>query len=103
MGRMGREPIPMLSRLTQWQTDFASDLGEFLPGYFTISMNRVYWLKVCLRQVSASMLLQLWDDTSDTVLTENNGVTPEWGCNPFLSDFIAFNENSNTSVITKFS
>ena len=45
------------------------------------------------------MLQQLCDDTSDTVVIENNGVTPEWGCNPFSCDSIIFNENSITSVI----
>ena len=44
------------------------------------------WLKVHLHQMSASMLRQLCDDASNSVLIENNGVTPEWGCNPFLSD-----------------
>ena len=33
------------------------------------------------------------DYTSDTVLIENNGITPKWGCNPFSSDSIVFNEN----------
>ena len=56
-----------------------------------------------LHQVSASMLQQLCDDTSHTVLIENNGVAPEWGCYQFLSDSIVFNENSITSVITEFS
>ena len=36
-----------------------------------------------LHQVSESMLRQLCNDTSDTILIENNGVTPEWGCNQF--------------------
>ena len=31
---------------------------------------------------------QLCDDTSDTVLIENNGITPDWGCNQFCSDSI---------------
>ena len=34
------------------------------------------------------------DDASDTAVVENNGVTPEWGCNPFSSNSIIFNENS---------
>ena len=34
-------------------------------------------LGVHLHQVSASTLQQLCDDASDTVLIENNGVTPD--------------------------
>ena len=41
------------------------------------------------------------DDASNSVLIENNGVTPEWGCNPFSSDFIVFNDNRITRVITR--
>ena len=52
-------------------------------------------------QASVSMLRQLCDDTSDTVLIENNGVAPEWGCKPYLSDSIIFSENSITSVIAE--
>ena len=40
------------------------------------------------------MLGQICDDASDTVLIENNGVAPDWGCNTFSSDIIVFNENS---------
>ena len=47
-----------------------------------------------LHQVSVSTLQQLCDDTSDAVLIENNGVTSEWGCNPFSSVSIVFSENS---------
>ena len=49
------------------------------------------------------MLRKLCDDTSDPVLIENNGVTPELGCNPFSSDSIVFNENSIASIIAEFS
>ena len=58
-------------------------------------------LRTRLHRASASMLRQLYDDASDTVLIENNGVAPNWGCNPFLSDFILSNENSITSIITE--
>ena len=58
-------------------------------------------LRARLHQVSASMLPQLCDDTSDTVLIENSEVTPEGDCNPFLSDSIIFNENSIASVIAE--
>ena len=30
-------------------------------------------------------------------------ITPEWDCNPFLSDSIVFNENSIASVIAELS
>ena len=33
---------------------------------------------------SLGMLRQLCDNTSDTVLIENNGVPPKWGCNSNL-------------------
>ena len=56
-------------------------------------------LKARLHQTSQSTLRQLCDDASDTVLVEHNGVTLEWGCNPFLSDSIVFNDNSIASVI----
>ena len=39
------------------------------------------------------------DDTCDSILIENNGFNPEWGCNPFLSDSIIFNENRIASII----
>ena len=48
------------------------------------------------------MLWQLYDDTSDTILNENNGVTPEWGCNPFSNNSIVFDWNSTDSIITEF-
>ena len=37
-----------------------------------------------VHQTSASTLQQLCDDASDTVLIENNGVTPEWAATYFL-------------------
>ena len=42
---------------------------------------------------------QRCDDTCDSVLIENNGVTPDWGYNPFSSDSTVFNENRIVSVI----
>ena len=58
-------------------------------------------VKARLHQASMSLLRQLCKDASDTVLIENNGVTPEWGCNPFLSDSIVFNEISIPSVMAE--
>ena len=52
-----------------------------------------------LHQASASTLGQLSNDASDSVLIENNGVAPEWGCNPFSSDSIVFIENRIASVV----
>ena len=43
------------------------------------------------------------DDPSDYVLIENNEVTPEWGCIPFLSNSIVVNENRIASVIPELS
>ena len=47
------------------------------------------------------MLQQLCDDDSDSVLIENNGITPDSGCNPFSSDTVVFNEKRIASVITE--
>ena len=47
------------------------------------------------------MLRQLCDDASNTVLIKNYGVTIDWGCNPFSSDSIVFNEKSVTSIIAE--
>ena len=58
-------------------------------------------LRARLHQASKSMLWKLCDDTGDTALIENNGVASEWGCNPFSSDSIVFNENSIASVIAE--
>ena len=62
----------------------------------------VLLLRSYSHQWSASMQSQRWDDASDFGLIENdenNRVTPEWGCNPFLSDSIDFNESCITSVV----
>ena len=60
-------------------------------------------LRARLHQASASMLRQLSDDTCDSVLIENNGVAPEWGCNLFSSDSTDFNETRIASVIAELS
>ena len=60
-------------------------------------------VKVYLHQESTSMLQQLSDDISNTVLIENNGVAPDWSCNPFSSDTVVFNEKRITSIITGLS
>ena len=52
-----------------------------------------------LHQASESMLRQLCNDASYTVLIEKNGVVWKWVAIRFWSDSIVFNENSVTSVI----
>ena len=60
-------------------------------------------VKTCLHQASASMLWQLCDDASGSILIENNGMTQEWARNLFSSDSIVFNENRIASVIAELS
>ena len=66
-----------------------------------------YWLVIHVRahlhQVSVSMLQELCNDASDTVLIENNGVASEWVATPFWSDSIVFNENSVANTIPELS
>ena len=68
-------------------------------------MSNIPLLRVCLHQASAlaSTLQQLCNDACDSVLIENNGVAPEWGCNLFSSDSTNFNENRIASVIAELS
>ena len=49
-----------------------------------------------LHQASASMQSQCWHDTSVVQLSLKSmeRVTKEWGCNPFWSNSILFNEGS---------
>ena len=46
-----------------------------------------------LHKTSASMLQEICDDASNSVLIENNRVTAGWSCNSFSSVSIDFNEN----------
>ena len=52
-----------------------------------------------MHRVSTSTLRQLCHDTSNSVLIEKNGVTPECGGNPFSINYTVFNENIIASVI----
>ena len=52
------------------------------------------YLVTRLHQALASTLRQLCNNTSNTVLVENNGVPWKWVAIPIWSDFIVFNENS---------
>ena len=71
------------------------------PNYFLfVYVCYCRYLRACLYQGSVSTLRQYRDDASNTVLIEHNGATPEWGCNPFLSDSIVSNENIIASIIT---
>ena len=52
--------------------------------------------------VSASTLSQCCDDSMDICQIERmeiKGVAAEWGCNPFCSDSVVFNEITITSAI----
>ena len=55
--------------------------------------------KVTIRARYTKRQRQRFDDACDSVLIENNGVTPESVCNPFQSDSTVFNENRIASVI----
>ena len=59
-----------------------------------VNVDRMLIFRARLHQASASTLQQLCIDTSDTVLTEINGDTPE----PIFSDSIVFKGNSITSI-----
>ena len=56
-----------------------------------------------LHEAWASTLQQLCGDASDTVLIENTGVAPKWGCNPFSSDLIVSNVNRIAIIIAELS
>ena len=55
------------------QRDIISDITALTP---------TLCVRVYLHQVSASMLWQLCDDASNTVVIQNNRITSEWVCNP---------------------
>ena len=54
--------------------------------HFTLPIIRQFdsFLMARLHRALASTLLPLCDDASDTILIENNGVAPQWDCNPFF-------------------
>ena len=55
---------------------------------------------VLLGPVYTKRQRQPCDDQCDSVLIENNGVAPDWVCNPFSSDSTVFNENRTTLMLT---
>ena len=67
----------------------------------SLSQEKCRRFRAHLHQASASTLRQLSDDTCDSVLIENNGVTLEWGCNLFSSDSTDFNEIRIASIISE--
>ena len=73
-----------------------------VTGNIEVFILITWTVRACLHQASESML-QLCDDANDTVLIENNWVTPDWDFNPFSSYIIICNENSIISVITELS
>ena len=56
-----------------------------------------------LHQAKASMLRQLCDDTSDSVLIKISGLTQKWVATQFWSNSIDFNENRVTNIIAELS
>ena len=60
------------------------------------SLILTHWtfLDIHLHQALASILRELCDDTNDTFLIENIGVTQKLVATLFWSDSIVFNENS---------
>ena len=96
---------------------WANAKAKFFLGLYHCSMWTLNWIlyepvwkrcrfhfhantRACLHQASESMLWQWCDNANDTALIENNGITPDWVCNPFLNHFIVFSENSMASIIT---
>ena len=73
----------------------------FVRMYDVFKCRCATFLRAHLHQASA--LRQLCDEACDSVLIENNGVTPEWVCNLFSSDSTDFNENRVASVIAELS
>ena len=51
-----------------------------------VSWTSGLYVRAGLHQATESALQQLRNETSDTVLIENNGVAPDWGCNPFFAE-----------------
>ena len=74
----------------------------FVRMYDVFKCRCATFLRAHLHQASASALRQLCE-ACDSVLIENNGVTPEWVCNLFSSDSTDFNENRIASVIAELS
>ena len=97
MSKLSRSSIVKVKVTYTWNSQDILWHVHYRPVHF------IFRARACLHQVSASTLQQLSDDTSDSVLIENNGVTTEWGCNPFSSDSIVFNQNRIGSVIVELS
>ena len=73
-----------------------------LPDYFT----RLFYQHVSARSVKSTLgpvstkrQHQCCNDACDSVLIENNGVTPRMDLQPIFKQFTIFNENRIASVI----
>ena len=73
--------------------------GFTVGGVYPICAGR---FRARLHQVSVSMLRQLYDDTSNSVLVENNGATQKLVETPFYSGSI-LNENTIAGIIAELS
>ena len=62
-----------------------------------------YRLNPQLGSVYAEGQHQYSDDIGNTAQIENNGLAPEWDCNPFSSNSIVFDQSSIASVIAALS
>ena len=58
--------------------------------------------KASLGPICTKRQRQRCNNACNSVLIENNGFAPEWGCNLFSSDSTDFNENRIASVIAAF-
>ena len=84
--------LPLVTGLL-FQRTFFTQLSLLFSITIIVQFTQNVHVRARLYQTSGSMLWQLCNDISDSVLIENNGVTPEWGCNSFSSDSIVFIEN----------
>ena len=86
---------------------YADRLIDFISSFKNVRQKVQYAYTVCLRaclhQASASMLRQLCDNASDTILIESNRVAWKWVATSFQSGSIVFNENSMASIIAELS
>ena len=67
-------------------------LAQCMLGY-THTLPSACWDTVNKRAVRIPL---------ECILVENNGVTSDWGCNPFSSDSTVFNDTRIASVVSEF-
>ena len=68
--------VAISSSLSAQRNAFSSNSTRSIVSCFATILERIV-IRTRLHQASESMLRQLCDDASDTVLIENNGVAPE--------------------------